>query len=255
MAKISLKKINLLKSQNKGIASLTAYDASFARFIDDCGIDIILVGDSLGEVIQGNKNTHSVTLDEIIYHTKIVCKGIKRAYLISDMPRNTYKTTKQAIKNAGLLIKESGADMVKIECNNKNFNIIKSLAEQNIPVCAHIGLTPQFISKKKQFRKFGVKQTEHNMLVEQAIFIEKIGAKMLIIECVSEKTGLEISSILKIPVIGIGSGKFCDGQILVLYDLLGISFNGIPKFFNKSYFKINNFKNRVKKFIKNSKSK
>ena len=255
MVKTSLQKINSLKKDNKGIASLTAYDASFAKVIDDCGIDIILVGDSLGEVIQGNKNTHSVTLDEIVYHTKIVSKGITRAYLISDMPRHTYQTPKQAIKNSKLLIKESGADMVKIECNNKNFNIIKSLAEQKISVCGHIGLTPQFISRKNQFRKFGVKQVEHDMLVEQAVLIEKAGAKILIVECISEKTASEISLRLKIPVIGIGSGKFCDGQILVLYDLLGISFNGIPKFFNKDYLKINNFKDRIKKFIKDSRNK
>jgi len=254
MTKISLKKISSLKKNNKGIASLTAYDASFAKIIDNCGIDIILVGDSLGEVIQGNKNTHSVTLSEIAYHTKIVSKGIDRAYLISDMPKHTYQKSKQAIQNANLLIKKSGADMVKIECNNKNLNIIKALSEKNIPVCGHIGLTPQFILKKSQFRKFGVKKAEHNMLVEQAMLVEEAGAKILIVECVSEKTGLEISSNLKIPVIGIGSGKFCDGQILVLYDLLGISFNGIPKFFNQGYLKLNKFTDRIKKFIKDSKN-
>jgi len=252
MKKITLKKIYLKKEKHVGIACLTAYDASFAQYLDDCGVDIILVGDSLGVVIQGYKNTHKVSQSNIEYHTKLVSRGRKKSYLIADMPINTYKEPKQALRNAKKLINECGAEMIKIETNKANLNVLNYLAKNNIPVCAHIGIKPQHIKFPHEYKRQGKTSKSKLNILKEATFVEKAGAKLLIVECVEESLAREISKKLSIPVIGIASGKYCDGQILVLYDLLGISFNGIPKFIDKKYFKTKNIKERIKKFIQDA---
>ena len=155
MSKISLKKIFSLKKKNIGITSVTSYDASFAKLADECGVDIILVGDSLGEVVQGMKNTHSVTISDICYHTKNVARGIKSAFLVSDMPKNSFDTKRQALKNAMKIIIYGGADMVKIESKPQQIKIIQHLVENNIKVCGHIGIQPQSIANKKLYKKKG----------------------------------------------------------------------------------------------------
>ena len=252
MPKLSIKKINSMKKNKIGIACLTAYDASFAKLIDECGINIILVGDSLGQVIQASKNTHSVSMEDMLYHTKLVSKGRKNAYLISDMPINSYKKTKQAAVNARRFINECGAEMVKIETNKNNFHILSYLNNKNIPVCAHIGIRPQEIKSPTKYKKQGKTAKSKSCILNEAILAEQAGAKLLIVECIEENLAKEISLTLSIPVIGIASGKYCDGQILVSYDLFGISFNGIPKFVDKKYFKIKGIKERLKKFIQNT---
>ena len=182
MPKISLKKINSLKKNKIGISALTSYDASFAKLADNCGVDIILVGDSLGEVIQGKPNTHSVTMNDMCYHTKIVSGAIKKAFLIADMPKNSYKTKSQALNNAKKLVAKNMADMVKIEFKEKDAEIIRYLISHNISVCSHIGVLPQTIKNKSGYKKVGKTTYEANRLIDEAIFIEKLGSQMLIVE-------------------------------------------------------------------------
>ena len=254
MSKITLKKIYSMKKKYIGIACLTAYDASFAKYIDDCGIDIILVGDSLGVVVQGHVNTHDVTQSDIEYHTGLVSRGNKNAYLISDMPINTYDTPKQALKNAKRLIKNCGAQMVKLETDVTHLKTIEFLTREKIPVCAHIGIKPQRIISNSEYRKQGKTIETKNNILNEANLIEKAGAKLLIVECIDETLANTISKQLSIPVIGIASGKKCDGQILVLYDLLNISFSGVPKFVDKSFFQIKDIHKRIKSFIKKTRN-
>ena len=252
MPKISLKKINSLKKNKIGISALTSYDASFAKLADNCGVDIVLVGDSLGEVIQGKPNTHSVTMNDICYHTRIVSRAIKKAFLIADMPKNSYKTKNQALKNAKKLVAKNMADMVKIEFKEKDDEIIKYLISHNILVCSHIGVLPQTIKNKSGYKKVGKTTYEANRLIDEAAFIEKLGSQMLIVECIDEKVAKKISKNLHIPVIGIGSGKSCDGQIRVIYDLFEISFNGIPGFLKSKNKKLNPIKKIIEKYIINT---
>ncbi len=255
MGKMTLKKICSMKKKHTGIACLTAYDASFAKYIDDCGIDIILIGDSLGVVVQGHVNTHNVTQTDIEYHTKLVSRGNTNAYLISDMPINTYRTPKSALLNAKKLIKDCGAQMVKLETDLTNIKIVEFLSHNRIPVCAHIGVRPQKIMSNSEYRKQGKTVATKNKILHEAILLQDAGAKLLIVECVDECLAKIISKNLSIPVIGIASGKECDGQILVLYDLLEISFSGIPNFVDKNLFKIKDIKKRIEFFIKKTKQK
>ena len=249
MSKLSLTKIKSLKKNKIGISAITSYDASFAKLADDCGINIILVGDSLGEVIQGQPNTHSVTMNDMCYHTEIVSRAIKTAVLITDMPKDSYKNKSQALKNAKRLTGTTMADMVKIEFNGKEIEIIEHLISNHIPVCCHIGILPQTINNKKGYKKAGKTKDEANKLINQAILIEKSGCQMLIVECIDKKVTKIISKTLDIPVIGIGSGKNCDGQIRVLYDLFNISFNGVPGFINSKEIKPNPIKKISDKYI------
>ena len=252
MPKISLKKINSLKKNKIGISALTSYDASFAKLADNCGIDIILVGDSLGEVIQGKSNTHSVTMNDMCYHTKIVSGAIKKAFLIADMPKNSYNTKNQALKNARKLIGKNMADMVKIEFKAKDAGIVRHLVSHNILVCSHIGILPQTIKNKSDYKKVGKTAYEAKRLIDEAICIEKLGSQILIVECIDEGVAKMISKNSYIPVIGIGSGKNCDGQIRVIYDLFDISFNGTPGFLKSKNKKLNPIKIIMEKYITNT---
>ena len=252
MPKISLKKINSLKKNKIGISALTSYDASFAKLADTCGIDMILVGDSLGEVIQGNPNTHTVTMNDMCYHTKIVSKAIKKAFLIADMPKNSYKSKTQALKNAKKLVAKNMADMIKIEFKEKDIEVIKYLISHNILVCSHIGVLPQTIKNKSDYKKVGKTIDEANRLINESVLIEKLGSQMLVVECIDEQVAKIISRKLHIPVIGIGSGKSCDGQIRVIYDIFGISFNGIPGFLKPKNIKLNPMKKILEKYITNT---
>ena len=252
MSRITLKKINSLKKDRIGISALTSYDASFSKLIDDCGVDIILVGDSLGEVIQGYPDTHSVTMNHMCYHTEIVSRAIKNAFLIVDMPKNSYETKNKALKNAKKLIGMNMADMVKVEFHRKYIGIIEHLISNSIPVCSHIGILPQTISDKKDYKKIGKTINEANRLIEEATLIEKAGSQILIVECIDQNVAKKITKKLNIPVIGIGSGKSCDGQIRVIYDLFDISFNGAPGFINSKNIKLNPIKKTIDKYIKNT---
>tara|TARA_Y100000748_G_scaffold272233_1_gene246051 strand:- start:2080 stop:2850 length:771 start_codon:yes stop_codon:yes gene_type:complete len=253
MAKKTLKKIHDLKKNKEGITALTSYDASFANLADQCGVDILLIGDSLGEVIKGNKNTHSVTMDEMIYHTKNVATGSKNAYLIADLPKHSFDNNKKALLNSKKLIGRSMADMVKIETSIKEINIIKFLVNNKIPVCGHIGIKPQSIRSKKYYKKVGTNIKEYNNLIKEALLVQEAGAGLIIVECIAAEVTQKITSLLSIPVIGIGSGNRCDGQIRVIYDIFGLSFNGTPGFLKKTQRKINILENIISKYINNTK--
>jgi 3-methyl-2-oxobutanoate hydroxymethyltransferase len=222
-----IKKIILKKNKSK-IISLTAYSKSIARILDKY-VDIILVGDSLANVLYGHKNTHDISLDNIIQHSLSVKKGVNKSLFVVDMPKGTYKDVKSALKNAKLIMKKTRCDAVKLESNKKNFKIIEELVKKKIPVMGHIGYTPQF---KKKFKIEGQTELEINMLLNEAQLVEKAGAFSVVCECLSPKAALKITKKINIPTIGIGSSSYCDGQILVTDDMLGLS-GFYPKFVKK----------------------
>jgi 3-methyl-2-oxobutanoate hydroxymethyltransferase len=239
-----IKKILLKKNKSK-IVSLTAYSKNIAKILDNY-CDIILVGDSMANVLYGSKNTHKITLQNIIQHTQSVKKGIKNSLLVADMPKGTYSNFKIAEKNAKLLIRTSGCDAVKLESNKKNFKIIKNLVKKKIPVMGHIGYTPQF---KKKFKVEGETNEKANKLLKEALLIEEAGAFTIVLECLSPLASKLITNKLKIPTIGIGSSTYCDGQILVTDDMLGLS-GFYPKFVKK-YINLNRLiEKAVKKYTR-----
>ncbi len=219
----------ILKKKNRSkITCLTAYSKSVANIIDKY-VDIILVGDSMANVLYGYKNTHSISLNNIIQHSISVKMGSKKSLLVIDMPKGTYNNNKSAEKNAKLIIKKTRCDAVKIESNKKNYKIIKHLVKNKINVMGHIGYTPQF---KKKFKVEGKTLREVTNLLNDAVLIEKAGAFSIILECVTPQAAKLITDKLHIPTIGIGSSVYCDGQILVTDDLLGLS-GFYPKFVKK----------------------
>ena len=220
---------NILKKKNKSkIVSLTAYSKSIAKILDKY-CDIVLVGDSMANVLYGLENTHDISLKNIIQHTKSVKKGVKKSLLVVDMPKGTYTNKTTAKKNAKKIMKTTNCDAVKIESNNKNYDIIKELVKNKIPVMDHIGYTPQF---KKKFKIEGETFFKAKKLLKEALLIEKAGAFSIVLECISPKTSMIITEKTSIPTIGIGSSSYCDGQILVTDDMLGLS-GFYPKFVKK----------------------
>ncbi len=230
-----LKNLHKAYSKGKNLTCITAYDASISKFLDSLNIDLILVGDSLGQVIQGNKSTHDVTLNDIIYHSKCVSSGIKNSALMIDLPKNTYNTKDQALENSKLVIKESKADLIKIEISENNLQVMEHLIDNKIPICAHIGLLPQSVMKKTNFRKYGKTTSERNDLFQLAKYIDNYGVEVILLECIDDTLAKSIRQSCKSPVIGIGSGPDLDGQVAVIYDLLGISFNTITSLTNDNY--------------------
>ena len=218
----------LLKKNKSKIVSLTAYSKNIAKILDK-HVDIVLVGDSMANVLYGHKNTHKMNLKNIIQHTLSVKMGVKKSLLVVDMPKGSYNNIKSAFKNIKLIMKETKCDAIKLESNKKNFNIIKFLKKNNIPVMGHIGYTPQF---KKKFKVEGQTKLEATKLLKEAQAIESAGAFSIVLECISPHASKLITRKLKIPTIGIGSSNYCDGQILVTDDMLGIS-GFYPKFVKK----------------------
>lgn len=223
-----------MKQAGEKIVCLTAYDASFSYLLDHAGIDVILVGDSLGMVIQGHETTLPVTMDDMVYHTKIVDGQCQRALLIADMPFMSYANVNQALKNAARLMKESGAHMVKLEGGETQLEVVGHLAKCGIPVCAHLGLQPQSVHKLGGYRVQGRDKKDAESMLLSARALQDIGADMLLLECVPTGLAKEITRSVEIPVIGIGAGPDCDGQILVLQDVLGIT-PGTPPRFSKDF--------------------
>ena len=220
---------NIINKKNKSkIISLTAYSKKIAEILDK-HCDIVLVGDSMANVLYGLDSTHKININNIIQHTLSVKKGIKRSLLVVDMPKGTYSNKVKARKNASYIMKKTKCDAVKLESNNKNYNIIQYLVKSKIPVMGHIGYTPQF---KKKFKIEGQTQAKAQKLLKEAKLIEKAGAFSIVLECITPKTAKLITANIKIPTIGIGSSSFCDGQILVTDDMLGIS-GFYPKFVKK----------------------
>jgi len=232
--KITVPDILRVKGQGGRIAMLTAYDATFAAILDAAGVDILLVGDSLGMVVQGLDSTIPVTLDEMIYHTRCVTRGRRRALVVGDMPFLSYQVSpEQAVANAGRMLKEGGAEAVKLEGGVAMARTIEAIARVDIPVMGHIGLTPQSVHRmggyKVQGRTHGQRAGDRERLVDDARAVEAAGAFALVLEGIPRDLAEEITAMLAIPTIGIGAGPGCDGQVLVLHDLLGLS-DRTPKF-------------------------
>lgn len=219
-----------MKADGEKIVCVTAYDASFATLVDDAGVDVVLVGDSLGMVIQGHDTTVPVTLNDVIYHCKAVAKGLYRPFLMADMPFMTYASREQALDNAVRLMQEGGAKMVKLEGGAGQIEIVRFLAEHDIPVCAHLGLKPQSVHKLGGFRVQGREEAAAEQMLVDARALQDAGADIVLLECIPSVLGASISRELQVPVIGIGAGPDTDGQILVLYDLLDVTAGRKPKF-------------------------
>ena len=221
--------LNLYKEKGEKIACLTAYDASMAKLIDKCGVDVILIGDSLGMVVKGHKNTRSVTMQEMLYHTEIVANSCQQAFVIADMPFMSYESSELALKNAQNLI-NIGADMVKIEGGQEHEEAFRVFSSNNIKVCGHLGLQPQMVTNSSEYKIQGKGERSAGKILSDALLLETLGVSAIVLECVPSALAKKVSSKLVIPTIGIGAGKDCDGQVLVSYDMLGITQGKLPRF-------------------------
>ena len=221
--------LSLFKEQGQKITCLTAYDASMAKILDKSGVDSILIGDSLGMVIQGGENTRSVSINDMIYHTSIVSDSCSNALVIADMPFASYDSSNDALKNAKLLI-DAGARMVKIEGGSEHSDVIKTLISNNINICGHLGLQPQLVIKSDDYRVQGRDDSSAQTILNNALLLESLGVSVLVLECIPSDLAKSISEKLTIPTIGIGAGVHCDGQVLVSYDMLGITTGKQPRF-------------------------
>jgi len=228
MGTTNINQLKAAKANGQKFAVLTAYDYSFASMIESAGIEVTLVGDSLGNVIQGQDTTIPVTVDEMAYHTAAVKRAIKNSLLITDMPFMSYSSEVQALDNAALLM-QAGAQMVKLEGGEWLADTVYALTERGIPVCGHVGLTPQSVFKLGGYKVQGKNQTAAEKMLKEAKMLEQAGADLIVVECVPTSLGKELTEYLDIPVIGIGAGPHTDGQVLVLHDMLGIS-KKLPKF-------------------------
>jgi 3-methyl-2-oxobutanoate hydroxymethyltransferase len=223
-----------MKADNQKIVMTTAYDFSMAQLVDRAGVDAVLVGDSLGMVIQGQPDTISVTIEDMIYHAKCVDRGLKRAHLVVDMPFMSYQVSVElALQNAGRLMKEGRADSVKLEGGEKIAPQIEALVSAGIPVVGHLGLTPQSVNTLGGYRLQGRSIQARERLKKDALILEEAGASMLVLEMVPTSLASEVSELLSIPTIGIGAGVYCDGQVLVCNDLLGMNLSFTPRFLKR----------------------
>ena len=228
-SRVTVTSLRKMKQTGEKIAMLTAYDASFARVLDNQGVDIILVGDSLGMVIQGHDTTVPVTMDEMVYHTRAVTQASQRALVIGDLPFMSYTSPEMALRNSARLMQEGRAHMVKLEGGAPQVATVAQLAHHGVPVCAHLGLQPQSVHKLGGYRVQGRDEVVAKQMLADAQALQDAGADLLVLECVPVHVAATISQALSIPVIGIGAGRECDGQVLVLHDMLGISAKA-PKF-------------------------
>jgi 3-methyl-2-oxobutanoate hydroxymethyltransferase len=227
---VTLATLQRMKADGEKIACLTCYDSSFAALLDLADVDVVLVGDTLGMVIQGHDTTVPVTMDHMVYHCAAVVRGLQRPFLIGDMPFMSYPTKELALANAVRLMQEGGAQMVKLESGGRQTEIVEFLAGHDIAVCAHLGLKPQSVHKTGGFRVQGRERETAARLLDEAKRLEGAGADIVLLECVPAQLGRTITAELHVPVIGIGAGPDVDGQILVLYDMLDITTGRRPRF-------------------------
>lgn len=226
--------ITAMKARGENVTVLTAYDATMASILDQAGIDILLVGDSLGMVLHGEENTLDVSMEDMIRHTRAVRRGTKRALVVSDMPFLSYQASvPEAVRNAGRLLQKGGASAVKIEGGATMTLLVERLVSIGIPVMGHLGLLPQSVNQIGGFRRQGSERNARNKLIAEAIALEEAGAFSIVLECIPEDLAEEITRQVRVPTIGIGSGPHCDGQVLVSYDMLGITEKAPP--FVKKY--------------------
>jgi len=227
---LTLPDLHRRKQGGEKIVCVTAYEASIAARADEAGVDLVLVGDSLGMVVQGHASTLPVTMDAMVYHTACVARGLHRAFLVSDLPFMAFRDVPTAFANAARLVAEGGAAMVKLEGADWVCEIISALTSREIPVCAHLGLTPQSINRLGSYRVQGREAEAAERLRADARAVQDAGAQLLVLECVPSALAQAITRELHIPVIGIGAGVDCDGQVLVMHDLLGITPGKRPRF-------------------------
>jgi 3-methyl-2-oxobutanoate hydroxymethyltransferase len=220
--------LHAMKREGEKIAMLTCYDSTFASAMDRAGVDIILVGDSLGMVVQGRTSTVGVSVDDVAYHTVCVSQGLQRCFLLSDMPFGSFHNEATAMENAVELLSAGGA-MVKLEGAGPMIDIVHYMTSRGLPVCGHLGLTPQSVNQLGGFKVQARDQESARQLVKDALSLQQAGAQMLVVECVPASVGKELSAAVDIPVIGIGAGVDCDGQVLVMHDMLGLG-SRAPKF-------------------------
>ncbi|MBI5922570.1 MAG: 3-methyl-2-oxobutanoate hydroxymethyltransferase [Betaproteobacteria bacterium] len=227
---VTLHELMRMHAAKEKIATLTAYDASFASLLDRCGVDIVLIGDSLGNVVQGHSTTLPVTMEQMVYHTECVSRGAKRSFVAADMPWGSYQESPaQALRNASRLM-AAGAQMVKLEGGAVMVDTVRFLSERGVPVWAHIGLTPQSVHALGGYRIQGKDADAAQRLKDDALSLQQAGAAMLLIELIPAQLGEELTAMLRIPTIGIGAGVSCSGQVLVIYDMLGIFPGKTPRF-------------------------
>ncbi|WP_427339375.1 3-methyl-2-oxobutanoate hydroxymethyltransferase [Caloranaerobacter sp. DY30410] len=239
------------KAEGRKITMLTAYDYSTAKLLDEAGVDSILVGDSLGMVMLGYENTIKVTIEDIIHHTKAVSRGVNRALIIADMPFLSYHVSvEDTIRNAGRLIKEGGAHAVKLEGGENIIDKVKALVDAQIPVCGHLGLTPQSVNVLGGFKVQGKSIENAKKIIEDAILLEKAGVFAIVLEAVPEPLAKIITEKISVPTIGIGAGRYCDGQVLVLQDMLGMFSDFTPKFVKKFRDLGKEIKEGIREYIK-----
>lgn len=250
MKKITVKTLSELKVKGEKIAALTAYDYSFSSLLDKAGVDLIMVGDSLGMVIQGNDSTLPVTLGDMIYHSLCVAAGCERALLVVDMPFMSYQIApEEALENAGDLMKEGGAHMVKLEGGAHIVETVHFMVERGIPVCGHLGLTPQSVHQMGGYGVQGKDKTTADKIKNDALSLQQAGAGALVLEAVPATLAKEISAELNIPTIGIGAGLDCDGQVLVLQDMLGIYPKPSPRFSKNFMEKADSVADAVSRYV------
>lgn len=255
MNKIRVTDIKSMKSNADKITMITAYDATVASIVDDAGIDIVLVGDSVGNVVQGLPNTLSVTMDHMIYHSLIVSRGIKHAHLSCDMPFMSYQTScSEAVANAGKLVKEGNAESVKLEVNERYIETVYAITKSGIPVVSHIGLCPQSIHSTGGYRVQGRTDEDAEKMIELAQASEEAGAFLIVIESIPSGLARKITEIVNIPTVGIGAGNSCDGQVLVFDDMVGLSPEPLPRFAKKYTNAREIFLDATKRYINEVKS-
>ncbi|MFH4530370.1 3-methyl-2-oxobutanoate hydroxymethyltransferase [Vibrio diabolicus] len=248
MKKMTINDLIKWKQEGRKFATSTAYDASFAQLFESQEMPVLLVGDSLGMVLQGHNDTLPVTVDDIAYHTRCVRAGSPNCLLMADMPFMSYTTPEQACENAATLIR-AGANMVKIEGGDWLVDTVKMLTERSVPVCAHLGLTPQAVNIFGGYKVQGRDQEKADRMVKDALALQEAGAQIVLLECVPAELAERITQVLDVPVIGIGAGNVTDGQILVMHDMFGISANYMPKFSKNFLAETGDMRKAVAKYI------
>ena len=246
---ITIRRLAEMKQAKEKIACLTAYDASFAQILEKSGVDVVLVGDSLGMVIQGEETTIPVSVEDMLYHTQCVSNGLDSALLITDMPFLSFTSEEEAVLNAGLFMKQGGAHMVKLEGGADQAGTVSALNRNGIPVCAHLGLQPQFVHKIGGYLVQGREADMADKMLDDALTLQSAGADLMLLECVPEPLANKITETLDVPVIGIGASAQCDGQILVLYDILDISLGMRPKFSKNFMATSNSIEEAVQQYV------
>ncbi|EGQ8945251.1 3-methyl-2-oxobutanoate hydroxymethyltransferase [Vibrio parahaemolyticus] len=248
MKKMTINDLIKWKQEGRKFATSTAYDASFAQLFESQEVPVLLVGDSLGMVLQGENDTLPVTVDDIVYHTRCVRAGSPNCLLMADMPFMSYATPEQACENAAKLMR-AGANMVKIEGGDWLVDTVKMLNERAVPVCAHLGLTPQSVNIFGGYKIQGRDQEKADRMVKDALALQEAGAQIVLLECVPAELAERITKVLDVPVIGIGAGNVTDGQILVMHDMFGISANYMPKFSKNFLAETGDMRKAVAKYI------